>query len=544
MRRPCYRGAPMKAWAEKTRSVTDRCGARAILLIASLLAIVVATADGAEPKRVAAPQRIILVSMDTVRAESVSGYGPADTTPELMAIADEGVLFRNSYAASSYTIPSTMSIMTGLDPAEHGVVLDFARLSDEVTTLAEALSSAGYRTQAYVEGAYVADRFGFDRGFDAYDQDRRLTLIDERLPEVLRWMSAAGDSRYFLFLQTYHAHYPYGGYRRYRRAHPERGLPSKREIGRLRKRVLEQGPDDLTQDETSLALIHNHFARTHDDFVRIRENRLPDAFPESEHFELDRSELVASYDTRIGRIDDALGRIKRALVDRGQWEDTLLVVLSDHGEAFFERPRQQRHGYVPFDQVLRVPLVISYPRLLHGQGGRRIDGLAWHLDIMPTILGIAGIPLPHAMQGRDLRPVLLGKESLSPRRSVFPAVLEVARKDQEPLRRVVVQWPFKWIEGDAHFGDSQGLLFDLDEDPGEHHNLRAERAALFESMSRQAQAYDRSLSLQTPVHQESGLPLKSGEASESSPAAMTAEELRQLEALGYIDLGETPEPSR
>jgi hypothetical protein len=114
------------------------------------------------------PGRIILFSMDTVRADRVSGYGTATTTPNLEEITAEGVRFVDFYAAASFTLPATMSIFTGLDALEHGVWNEAAVLAPDVPTLAELLRKAGYRTQAFHEGGYVDAEFGFDRGFDQY----------------------------------------------------------------------------------------------------------------------------------------------------------------------------------------------------------------------------------------------------------------------------------------------------------------------------------------------------------------------------------------
>ena len=339
------------------------------------------------------PKRIILFSMDTVRADRLSGYGDADTTPNLAAIAAEGALFERFYAASTYTIPSHMSIMTGLDPVEHGVLVEGARLGPDAPTLAELLSEAGYRTRAFTEGVYVGARWGFDRGFEEYAELPRMAVIEDELPEILRWMRARGDEPYFLFLHTYAAHFPYGGYRRYLREAPERGLPTGSELQALYARAKSDGFDSLSKEERDLCLLFNHFVRSHADMFPVDDNRLPPDFPDWPHFEQDRAALIDSYDDRLRRIDAAIGRLRKVLVQQGQWEDTLLIVLSDHGEGFYEHGAA-RHDYLPFDEVLKVPLIVSYPRLFGALGPQRPTDLAWHLDVLPTVLGLAGIAPP------------------------------------------------------------------------------------------------------------------------------------------------------
>ncbi|MHC4341767.1 MAG: sulfatase-like hydrolase/transferase, partial [Planctomycetota bacterium] len=296
------------------------------------------------------PGRIILVSMDTVRADHVSGYGSATTTPILREIASEGVLFRNFYAASNYTIPSTMSILTGLDAAEHGVHRDVARLAPGVSTLAEALAAAGYRTHAFHEGGYVDARFGFARGFGAYELHARVSLVRDALPEVLEWIREARTDRYFLLLHTYAAHFPYGGFSRYRRDHPERGLPSDADVRELRRRYPTrrlrsgQAPPEIPTEIRAVCTIYNQLTSAHARMLGCGDNLLPRSFPETPHFRADREAIVKSYDERIALIDRALRRIRETLIELDQWDDTLLVVVSDHGEAFFEH-KLQRHDF-------------------------------------------------------------------------------------------------------------------------------------------------------------------------------------------------------
>jgi len=183
----------------------------------------------------ARPGRIILFSMDTVRADRVNCYGTTSTTPNIESIAQEGVRFTDFYAAASFTLPATMSIFTGLDAIEHGLWNEAAVLAPEVPTLAQLLRKAGYRTQAFHEGGYVDPEFGFDRGFDRYDAYPQRKVVEESLWSILDWMRSAGNEPYFLFLHTYAAHDPYGGFERYRREHPERGLPTPEQIQQWRR---------------------------------------------------------------------------------------------------------------------------------------------------------------------------------------------------------------------------------------------------------------------------------------------------------------------
>jgi arylsulfatase A-like enzyme len=479
---------------------------------------------------VVGPRRIILLVMDTVRADRVAGHdgAAADATPALREIAAEGVLFRRFYAAANYTLPAHMSMFTGLDPDEHRVGAPGSEsLLPGVVTLAGLLREAGYRSQAFHEGGFVAARFGFARGFDSYTHMPRATVVGENLGKVLRWLREREDEPYFLFLHTYAAHRPYGGYDRHRARYPERLGRSERDIGRLlrryplkrRKEFLDSGK--LAPELVEFCTLFNQFA---DRQLGCGGAFLPPDYPSRPHFEEDIAGIIASYDDRVARIDVAVRKIRAVLRERGEWEDTLLVVTSDHGEAFFEHGIYM-HDYAPFDEVLRVPLIISYPRVLRVGGGRVVDGIAWHLDLMPTILGLAGVAVPDGLQGVDLTPVLLGRDELARDRAIFPRVSS-PQDDGRPVRRVVIRGFSKHFDGHPEFGDEQGMLFDLARDPNERENLWRSHTELREELLQRRDEYQRSLRRPTaePVG-EGGDPLE----------GVPEDEEAFLRALGYLD---------
>lgn len=484
------------------------------------------------------PARIVLLSMDTVRADRVSGYADVDTTPAIARLAAEGARFRDFYAASNYTIPSHMSIFTGLDPVEHGVTRDVARLSPEVPTLAELLRDAGYRTRAFHEGAYVDGRFGFARGFEVYRRYPRVEVVRRSLPSVLDWVRQRGDEPWFLFLHTYAAHFPYGGFERYRREHPERGLPDAAGLAALRRRFpgnrilrpaeLRELPFELRRDCT----LYNQLAETHAELLPCGGWVLDAAMLAAPAGDADVAAMMRSYDERIRLVDAAVASLRATLEALGQWEDTLVVVTSDHGEAFYEHGLP-RHEYVPFQEVLRVPLVISWPRYFGAAGGRVVEGLAWHLDLLPTLLSLAGIDAPEGLRGLDLSPTLRGEGEIDPERSIFPVILEPANKPQLPPRRVALHGVDKRIAPHPAEPHDPGLLFDLAADPGERRDLLAERAATATALDAAIQRYRDGLAPRPPVHQNTGRPLAHDEPAKPAelPEALR-EELRQL---GYAD---------
>jgi arylsulfatase A-like enzyme len=497
------------------------------------VALLFAACDRASPEP-PRPDHILLVSMDTVRADRVRD----ETAPTLREIAADGVRFSRFYAASSYTIPSHMSIFTGLDPAAHDVHRQQSALAPEIATLAQTLAAAGYRTQAFHEGGYVEARFGFARGFEDYRREPRVAVVREALPEVLAWIRAHAHERWFLFLHTYAAHAPYGGYARYREQAPERGLLSERELASLRRRfpLTEAGVgatvDGLDANTRAECTLYNQLADRQGTLLLGCGGFQPEPeFADSPFFDADLAALRRSYDARIALVDRALGALRATLEDLGLWEDTLLVVTSDHGEAFYEHGLYQ-HGWVPFDEVLRVPLVISYPRLLAGGAVREVPGLAWHLDLMPTLLALAGVAPAQPLPGMDLSAVIRGETRIPAERGIQPLVMREAHREPRPPRRVVLRGPLKYVQGHAEFGDGGGLLFDLAVDPGERDNLRARRSAVSAEFARLAAEYEAGLTRHPAIDQETGARLAPDAADRD--VELSDEERERLRGLGYL----------
>ena len=446
-----------------------RCTLR-ILIGAALLLVLVSGCGSRDGTR--RPGQIILISMDTVRADAVSGVGSADATPEIAAIARQGVTFRRFFAASNYTLPSHMTLFTGLDPEEHGVYRGVVSLAPEVRTLAEVLRQAGYRTQAFHEGGYVAPRFGFERGFDEYLEFDPLEMIRDQTQRVMEWVRAAAGEPYFLFLHTYHAHTPYGGYAQYRDGSPERGLLSEPRIAELRALNIE-APDRaaLPRGLRAECTLYNLLAESWRDSLGCGDESYS-AYTDSPHLAADRAAMLAGYQHRIREIDAFVGTLRETLESLGEWDDTLLILTADHGEAFFEYGGHL-HAYLPWEEVLWVPLVISYPELLRTVAGREVQGLAGHADLMRSLLVLAGVEAPTQGSGIDLSPVILAEAELPKDRELFPAILRAPHLPQQPLRRVALREPLQYVEGHPEFGDDEGLLLDLAARDGL--NRRAER---------------------------------------------------------------------
>ena len=308
-------------------------------------------------------RHVVLVSFDTLRADRLGVYGyPLAITPNLDRFAATGAVIERAIAPANWTIPSHASMLTGLQPCAHGFSKAFGTLARShfdpaVVTLAETLRRQGYQTAAFTENAYVGP-LPFQRGFDRFDADTSLDgvgttgLIDATFGKALAWASRVhAEGPFFLFAHTYQVHAPYT---------PE--------------------PEDLAAIPSPLPLP-------------------PGGVPPAPRGEANARAYVAE----IAYMDRAFGRFLDGLDALGIADDSIVVVTSDHGEAFGEHG-VHHHGGNLHEEQLWVPLLWRAPRLV--EPGRRVRGLASLADIPPTILALLGEPVPAWLQGLSLAPFL------------------------------------------------------------------------------------------------------------------------------------------
>ena len=298
---------------------------------------------------------VILVSIDCLRVDHVSTYGYArETTPWIDRFAKDGVVFETAVASAPETLPSHMSILTGLTPPLHGASKR-SRLPASVPYLPELLASNGYEVDAIVTGAFLSQAFGFERGFHSYrflDVPRSEAAVDA----ALRLLHRGRGRSQFLWLHLFEAHWPYL---------PERDLiekfgPRPRDITALMSKVSNQ---DLAPDG-----------------------------PE------EIQAVVNLYDAEVFATDRAVGRFLENLKSRGLYESSLIIVVADHGEAFYEHGLWQ-HTLALYEEMIRIPLVVKWP----GDSPiGRSDVRVHQVDLFSTMLDIAGIS-PPPNEGRNLR---------------------------------------------------------------------------------------------------------------------------------------------
>jgi arylsulfatase A-like enzyme len=299
---------------------------------------------------------VILVSIDTLRRDHVGAHGyPRPTTPRLDAVARTGILCEDAVSTSSWTLPAHLSMLTSASPGVHGGTDMNHAFNRRVPTLAALMRSAGYATHAVTSHLYVSDVYGLAEGFDHLDfqQDRKATEV---VKKAIDRLDRLGDRPFFLFLHFYDPHWHY-----------------------------DPPPDRLRLFETAYG---GQVTGLWQDFSRRDPKRLS---PE------DLAHLRALYDGEIRYVDDELGRLLDHVRARGLDRGTLLVVTSDHGEEFLDHGSWE-HQKTLYEEVVRVPLVVAGP----GVAPRRETAQATLLDVAPTVLTWAGLPLPASFEGRSL----------------------------------------------------------------------------------------------------------------------------------------------
>ena len=459
----------------------------ATLLVLGLGASSAADASAPRPS-------IVLVSIDTLRADRLSSYGNAQpTSPALDRIAAQSIVFDQAFSQSPKTATSHMSLFTSLYPAAHGVRnLNESRqaLPKGIPTLASLLAQAGYRTVAITSGGNVHGGLGFSRGFERYEEMREEEIeggaeVILQLPETPRkrcWATTPQSRCSSSCTPT-------------RRTIPTSPPPAIVTCSRIRR---TPGASSVTIPAWSPTCVER----------RIRGRPLSRAFwaRVDAHDPADRQHLLDLYDASIRYVDDQLGALVARLERLKPPGGFILVVLSDHGEEFQDHGAWQ-HNTV-YQEIVRVPLVMRFPAR-DGVAPRRVASPVRLIDVMPTLLERVGIPPPRVMDGSSLLPLLRGKLAPRPVFSQWNGLVGFREGRWKLVRKGVLK----------------SELYDLQTDAGEQHDVWASHRALGEALSAEARRI-----------------VSAGEAFHATTTAAPAAEpdpelLEQLKALGYLGDG-------
>ncbi len=361
------------------------------------------------------PTNVVLVTVDTLRADHLRAYGyEAVKTPAINALAAEGVLFENVIVQTPITLPSHASILTGTYPFYHGLQDVVGRLREGVPTLAEWFKEQGYATGAVVGSSVLLSQWGLARGFDFYEDNfptqgirqvdfSRVERPANRVVDLaLRWLDGKRDQPFFLWIHLYDPHDPY------------------------------EPPEP--------------FASEYRD---------------------------QPYDGEIEFVDSELGRFFEALKQWGLYQDSLIVFTSDHGESLGEH-KEKYHAYYIYDCALRIPLIFRVPsHLSRGQlsPGSRLPNQVRSVDIAPTVMQLLGKQVTEWIQGEGLVAMMAGKRP--------NINLEAYAETHYPRIHFGWSPLFSYSTPDQKYIEAPiSELYDLKQDPGELQNIIEKESAL------------------------------------------------------------------
>ena len=432
---------PAKTQAHKSscgtrRRSIRRSGLRPIHCIAWILVLLpVLLVLGCSRETTLRPTRgYVLISIDTLRADHLGSYGYGrDTSPFLDSLAARGVLFENAYVQLPGTLPSHMSMFTGLYPEEHGVFPPDGVLPADIPLLSERFQQAGYRTAGHVEGGYMHGGYGFSRGFDEWSHEALLIESDaertfERGADFLRSLEPGED--FFLLLHTYGVHDPYFPLDRHSKYDREKY-----------NSLYWDGP------------VPESFEPTGPNLGAYNRGEL-DLSPEAVEY------FKARYDAAINYVDDVIRDFHGVIEELGLADDVTVIITSDHGEEFLEHGKFTHVQTYP--ETLHVPLIFYMP----GIEARRVTQVVESIDIAPTVLELANLPSP-PVSGESLVPLLTGSAeaetsqaySVNSGRTVQSLVrAEDGSRNQLILSSRVPSPGGVWVEGSLTFEALRGTL--------------------------------------------------------------------------------------
>lgn len=315
---------------------------------------------------------VLLIIIDTLRADHLGSWGYSrDTTPTLDSLASSGTAWMEMQAQSSWTLPSTASMLTGLSPREHGAGFSDGRMYGLATSIPDIqgmLHSRGWQTCAIFNVVFLSEDFGFHRGFDHFDcrgvtGNTGCRRADQTVDDALEWLNDLdAESSFFMVLHFYDPHIPYDPPPPYDTLYAD---PSNTAFL------------DIEQQLTLLNAVNRDGYELNDEGL---------------------DNLIDLYDGEIAFTDAEIGRLLDEIRNSGLVDSTLVIVVADHGEEFLEHSGFE-HGRTLYQEVTHVPLIMSGPGV---PAGFAIDVPAAHIDILPTILSYLRFAVPEGLTGRNL----------------------------------------------------------------------------------------------------------------------------------------------
>ena len=425
------------------------------------------------------PPNIILISMDTTRADHLSMYGYArQTTPLLDQFAAHGTVFETSFSQANESAYSHGSMLTGSYASELAApnYMTYA-LPESAQLLPEILSLYGYETAAFIAGGHVGENFGFNQGWDHFEDEVGFASFWHTTPKALGWLDErSGEQPWMVMVHGYDAH------RAYVLPEPFPHLFTDGASSELVEKIVSKGS---WTEKIYNGVFYDDFEGVtwakHSSGVQILEpvvyERLRLLAERTQGTQLQASEIahiVAHYDAMLAYADVQLGLFLAAAEEAGHLDNTLVIIHGDHGEDMMD------HGFINHrtaltDSCIRVPLVMVGPDI---PAGHRQTGLTDSVDVVATILDAAGAEAPAELRGQSLLPVLRGEASTRP--AIFVEGVHEMIAIRTETHKLIYSGPDLIAEDyiarleEARIKAPSFELYDLVADPGEHNNLLIE----------------------------------------------------------------------
>ena len=350
-----------------------------IVLPAAIAVVALAVSCSRRPGPAREVRNVIIISIDTCRADHLSCYGyPRPTTPNIDGVAGHGVIFTNAYSPVPLTLPAHSSMLTGTIPPYHGVHSNISsKLHESNLTLPEILQQDGFATAGIISSFVLDSSFGLNQGFDSYNDEfvdpqpgsyKNERRAEETSDFACKWLEQNKDNRFFLFVHYYDPHFEY------------------------------QPPEPFA-------------------------SRFKDSL----------------YAGEIAYVDDQIGRVLRKLKELNLYDSSLMFIVGDHGEMLGEHD-EDTHGYFIYQSAVKVPLIVKLPGK---NNPRKADDPVTLVDIVPTILNRLKISPPADIHGEDLSEYLSAKLPQGRQRHIYCESLLATTFNRSSLRAVVTEkWKY------------------------------------------------------------------------------------------------------
>lgn len=434
-----------------------------------------------------AAKNVLVYLIDTMRYDKFSVYNDKTSveTPNLDAFAKDATIFDHAYDNENWTKPSCATILTGLYPSTHKTKQDSSKLPRKLTMMPEHFKTKGFRTGSFIANGYVSDAFGFKQGWDSYTnyiREGKVTDADRVVNDALKWIDKdkSNNKRFFAYLQTIDPHVPYSPPKAWRTKYWNRKY---------------RGPIRAQNTGNQLAEIKGG---------KMKLNKT------------DKEYLQALYDAEVAFNDHNFGRLIEGLKERGLYENTVILVIADHGEEFWDHGLVG-HGHSLYEEMIHSPMFLRYPNKV--PTGRRVSNVVQMVDVAPTLFDIADIEPNEALEGVSVVSTLDGVGEARP----YAAITDFLYR-----KKSIRSGRYKWITTGVG-----GELYDVIGDKNEKKNLIKKHPI--------ARAYMRGLfglalgaDEKTQWWQDSQ-EAKKREVINADMADIDDELKKQLESMGYID---------